>query len=215
MTSPRTPGPDCALCPRLTAFREANRALFPGWFHAPVPCFGPRAAPLLIVGLAPGLRGANRTGRPFTGDFAGTLLYTTLLESGLARGAYGGSADDGLELTGARIVNAVRCVPPDNRPLPAEIAGCNPFLAAELAAMPNLRAILVLGRIAHAAVLRALRLRPSAHPFAHGATGTLPGGVQLFASYHVSRYNQNTGRLTPVMFQAVMRSVSASLAGAT
>lgn len=202
------PPHDCALCPRLRAFRDANQAAFPDWFNAPVPGFGSRDAPLLIVGLAPGLRGANRTGRPFTGDFAGELLYSTLLRFGLARGAYGATPDDGLELTGARIVNAVRCVPPENKPLPAEIATCNRFLAGELAAMPNLRAILVLGRIAHEAVLRAHGLAAARHPFAHGAMAELPGGLRLFASYHVSRYNQNTRRLTPEMFRAVVADLA-------
>jgi uracil-DNA glycosylase family 4 len=206
-----TPPPDCALCPRLKAFRATNQAAFPDWFNAPVPGFGPPGAPLLIVGLAPGLRGANRTGRPFTGDFAGELLYATLLRFGLARGRYGAAPDDGLELTGARIVNAVRCVPPENKPLPAEIATCNRFLAGEIAAMAKLRAVLVLGRIAHEAVLRAQGLRPSRHPFAHGAGATLPGGLRVFASYHVSRYNQNTRRLTAKMFESVMGEVVASL----
>jgi uracil-DNA glycosylase family 4 len=205
------PAPDCALCPRLKAFRATNQAAFPDWFNAPVPGFGPQGAPLLIVGLAPGLRGANRTGRPFTGDFAGELLYDTLLRFGLARGRYGAAPDDGLQLTGARIVNAVRCVPPENKPLPAEIATCNRFLAGELAAMAKLRAILVLGRIAHEAVLRARGLRPSRHPFAHGASAGLPGGLRVFASYHVSRYNQNTRRLTAKMFESVMGEVVASL----
>lgn len=206
-----TPAPDCALCPRLKAFRATNQAAFPDWFNAPVPGFGPPDAPLLIVGLAPGLRGANRTGRPFTGDFAGELLYDTLLRFGLARGRYGAAPDDGLELTGARIVNAVRCVPPENKPLPAEIATCNRFLAGEIAAMAKLRAVLVLGRIAHEAVLRAQGLRPSRHPFAHGASAGLPGGLRVFASYHVSRYNQNTRRLTAKMFESVMGEVVASL----
>lgn len=206
------PAQDCALCPRLAAFRADNRKSFPGWFHAPVPGFGPRHAALLVVGLAPGLRGANRTGRPFTGDFAGELLYATLLRFGLAQGMYGAAADDGLALTGARIVNAVRCVPPGNKPTPAEISTCNRFLAAELAAMPNLRAILALGAIAHAAVLRAHGLKASHQRFAHGATLGLPGGVRLAASYHVSRYNQNTRRLTPEMFETVVEALLPVLA---
>lgn len=206
------PPRDCAVCPRLKALRDANRAGFPEWFNAPVPGFGRHDAKLLIVGLAPGLRGANRTGRPFTGDFAGDLLYATLLRFGLASGRYGATPDDGLELTGARIVNAVRCVPPQNKPLPAEIAACNAFLVNELRAMPGLRAILVLGRIAHDAVLRAHGLRPSRMPFAHGAMGGLPGGVRLASSYHVSRYNQNTGRLTPGMFEAVVAALLPALA---
>ena len=167
------------------------------------------------MGLAPGLRGANRTGRPFTGDFAGDLLYATLLRFGLARGRYGATPDDGLELAGARIVNAVRCVPPENRPLPAEIATCNGFLRAELAAMPKLRAILVLGRIAHEAVLRACGLPAARIPFAHAAAAALPSGVHLAASYHVSRYNQNTRRLTPEMFEAVVEALLPALAPGT
>jgi len=198
------PGPDCGLCPRLVAFRTANRAAWPGWFNAPVPGFGPRTATLLIVGLAPGLKGANRTGRPFTGDHAGLLLYATLKGAGFAHGAYQAASDDGLTLRDCRIVNAVRCVPPENKPLPAEIAACRPFLAAELAAMPNLRAILALGRIAHEAVLRAHGLALRAHPFAHGAEHALPGGRRLFESFHVSRYNTATRRLTEDMFRAVI-----------
>jgi uracil-DNA glycosylase family 4 len=213
MSAIATPAADCAICPRLKEFREANRSAFPGWFHAPVPGFGPHEAPLLVVGLAPGLRGANRTGRPFTGDFAGGLLYATLLEFGLATGQYDARPDDGLALTGARIVNAVRCVPPGNKPTPAEIAACNRFLGPELAAMPNLRAILVLGAIAHQAVLRAHGVTPSRHRFAHGAFATLPTGVRLAASYHVSRYNQNTRRLTPDMFRAVVAALVPHLAG--
>lgn len=201
---PDEPPHDCPLCPRLVAFRTENRARFPGWFHAPVPGFGARSAPLLIVGLAPGLRGANRTGRPFTGDFAGDLLYATLLEFGLAAGRYGADVNDGLQLKGVRIVNAVRCVPPDNKPLPAEIATCNRFLCAELAAMTELRAILALGRVAHAAVLRAYHLPAARYGFAHGAVARLPGGVVLADSFHVSRYNQNTRRLTAEMFRRVV-----------
>ncbi len=198
------PGPECALCPRLAAFRAANRAAWPDWFNAPVPGFGPRSARLLIVGLAPGLKGANRTGRPFTGDHAGILLYETLRRAGLAVGAYAAAADDGLSLRDCRIVNAVRCVPPENKPLPAEIAACRPFLAAEFAAMPNLRAVLALGRIAHEAVLRAHGLTPGRYPFAHGAEHALPGGPRLFESFHVSRYNTATRRLTEEMFRAVV-----------
>ncbi len=198
------PGPECALCPRLAAFRAANRAAWPDWFNAPVPGFGPRSARLLVVGLAPGLKGANRTGRPFTGDHAGILLYETLRRAGLAVGAYAAAADDGLSLRDCRIVNAVRCVPPENKPLPAEIAACRPFLAAEFAAMPNLRAVLALGRIAHEAVLRAHGLTPGRYPFAHGAEHALPGGPRLFESFHVSRYNTATRRLTEEMFRAVV-----------
>jgi uracil-DNA glycosylase family 4 len=203
------PLPDCPLCPRLVDYRAANRAANPGWFNAPVPSFGPVDAPLLIVGLAPGLRGANRTGRPFTGDFAGVLLYETLLRLGLARGRYGADPSDGLELTGCRIANAVRCVPPANLPVPAEIAACNGFLAAELQQMPGLKAILALGGVAHGAVLRTFGIKLARLPFRHGAVHELPGGILLGDSYHVSRLNTNTGKLTPEMFETVLRELLA------
>lgn len=206
---PPSPARDCPLCPRLVAFRAAARAKEPGWHNAPVPSWGPLDAPLLIVGLAPGMRGANRTGRPFTGDYAGRLLYATLLESRLAEGAYAEAPDDGMRLTGCRIVNAVRCVPPENLPTPAEIRACNGFLAAELAAMPKLRAVLALGGVAHNAVLRALGLKQSAHRFAHAAEHAPKPGLALVDSYHVSRYNTQTGRLTPAMFRdALARAVA-------
>jgi len=192
------------LCPRLAAFRTDSRAANPGWFNAPVPSFGGLDARLLVVGLAPGLRGANRTGRPFTGDYAGVLLYQTLLRYGLAAGAYRGEPDDGLALLDCRITNAVRCVPPANLPAPAEIAACNRFLAAEMAAMPRLKAVLALGVVAHAAVLRTRGLKPSRMSFRHGACHVLPDGLNLVDSYHVSRYNTNTGRITAAMFQAVI-----------
>lgn len=201
-STPAAPPPDCPLCPRLAAFRADNRARFADWHNAPVPSFGPLDAPLLIVGLAPGLRGANRTGRPFTGDWAGDLLYATLLRFGLAEGLYEARPDDGLRLTRARICNAVRCVPPGNRPSPAEVASCNPFLKGELAAMPGLRAVLALGAVAHGAVLRALGRPASCARFAHRARHDLDGLV-LADSYHCSRYNTNTGRLTEAMFHAV------------
>lgn len=201
------PGRDCPLCPRLAAFREDQRAKFPDWHNAPVPGFGPRDARLLIVGLAPGLRGANRTGRPFTGDFAGTLLYETLVKYGFATGDYSARPDDGLMLKDCRIVNAVRCVPPANKPLPVEIATCNRFLAAEIAAMPKLRATLALGGIAHQAALRGFGLKPGFAKFRHGATVTLPNGVTLTDSFHVSRLNTNTGRLTTAMFEAVVEEL--------
>ncbi len=204
---PATPGSDCPLCPRLVGYRVANRGAFPDWHNAPVPSFGPLTAPILVVGLAPGLRGANRTGRPFTGDHAGILLYGTLLQFGLASGAYGAEATDDLLLTGCRISNAVRCVPPANRPLPAEALSCNPFLQAEIAAMAGLRAILALGVLSHAAVLRAVGLPGARLPFRHGALHTLPHDRVLADSYHVSRYNTNTGRLTAAMFEAVIRTV--------
>lgn len=208
-TAPEEPGRDCPLCPRLAAFRAANRAARPDWHNAPVPSFGPLAARLLIVGLAPGLRGANRTGRPFTGDAAGDLLYGTLIEAGLAAGRYGRRGDDGLALVDCRVTNAARCVPPENRPTPAELAACRRFLAAEIAAMPALRAILALGAIAHGAVLAALGERPARIPFAHGARHPLPGGRLLVDSYHCSRQNTNTGRLTPAMFRAALEEARA------
>ena len=197
------PARDCPLCPRLAAFRDAQRAVHPQWFNAPVPPFGDDRAELLIVGLAPGLRGANRTGRPFTGDHAGELLYATLRKFGLAEGDYDSRPNDGLALTRTRITNAVRCVPPQNRPDPSEIAACCHFLSAEIAAMPRLRALLTLGAIAHAAVISALGLRRALFRFAHGALHALPDGRFLLDSYHCSRLNTNTGRLTTAMFEAV------------
>lgn len=202
-----SPSANCQLCPRLAAYRQANRAAHPGWFNAPVPSFGQRDARLLIVGLAPGVRGANRTGRPFTGDFAGELLYQTLLRFGLAQGPYCADPQDGLTLIGCRVTNAVRCVPPANLPTPAEIGACNGFLAAEVAAMPALRGILALGGTAHNAVLRAHGVRPARVPFRHGAIHSLPGGRILADSYHVSRLNTNTGRLTEAMFHAVVQEL--------
>ena len=204
---PDEPGPHCPLCPRLVAYRLDNRRDQPGWFNAPVPSWGPTDAPILVVGMAPGVKGANRTGRPFTGDHAGWLLYQTLTRFGLARGTYNADIDDGLELTGCRIVNAVRCVPPANLPTPAEARTCNRFLAAELAGMTRLRAVLALGTLAHEAVLRANGLRIAAFRFAHGAQHALPNGVLLADSYHVSRYNTNTGRLTTAMFEAVLSAL--------
>ncbi len=177
-----------------------------------MPSFGPLDARLLIVGLAPGLRGANRTGRPFTGDYAGDLLYATLGKFGLARGTYGQRPDDGLALVDCRITNAVRCVPPENKPTPAEIAACRPFLAAEIAAMAKLKVILALGAVAHRTVLAALGARQAAFPFAHGAIHPVPGLV-LADSYHCSRYNTNTGRLTPAMFERVFEALGPTLAG--
>lgn len=204
---PPSPARDCPLCPRLTEYRATNRTANPDWFNAPVPSFGPLDARLLIVGLAPGVRGANRTGRPFTGDFAGTLLYQTLLRFGLAHGRYRADPNDGLALRDCRVTNAVRCVPPANHPVPEEISNCRRFLAAEIAAMPRLTAILALGGIAHAAVLRAQGLPASHAAFRHGAVHSLPGGLHLADSYHVSRLNTNTGRLTEAMFEAVLGAV--------
>jgi uracil-DNA glycosylase family 4 len=208
------PERDCPLCPRLAGFRVAQREAHPDWFNAPVPSFGDEEPALLIVGLAPGLRGANRTGRPFTGDFAGDLLYRTLLKSGFAAGEYGAHPQDGLALRGARITNAVRCVPPQNKPEPGEIAACRPFLAADLAALPGLKAILALGSIAHNAVLAAKELRRAAYPFAHGAMHELPDGILLADSYHCSRLNTNTGRLTAAMFEDVIAGIAVRLGGA-
>ncbi|HEU0156514.1 MAG TPA: uracil-DNA glycosylase [Stellaceae bacterium] len=205
------PPRDCLLCPRLAGFRGVQRAAHADWHNAPVPPFGDIGAELLIVGLAPGMHGANRTGRPFTGDHAGILLYSVLRKFGLAEGEYDARPDDGLRLRRARITNAVRCLPPQNKPQPSEIEACRRFLAAEIAAMGGLRAILVLGSIAHNAVLDALGLRRAAYAFAHGAIHTLPDGKLLADSYHCSRLNTNTGRLTPAMFEAVFAGLLALL----
>lgn len=195
----------CDLCERLAAFRSDNRKRLPDYFNAPVPSFGAPDAKLLIVGLAPGLHGANRTGRPFTGDYAGDLLYATLKETGLARGDYAERADDGFALIDCAVTNAVRCVPPENKPLPAEIKACRPFLAAQIDEMPKLKAILTLGRIAHDSVLTALKLSKKAHPFGHGAVHRA-GALTLVASYHCSRYNTNTGVLTAQMFREAVNA---------
>jgi uracil-DNA glycosylase family 4 len=184
---------------------------YPEWFNAPVPSFGPASARLLIVGLAPGLKGANRTARPFTGDYAGLLLYETLLAFGFASGTYDQRPDDGLTLVDCRITNAVRCVPPENKPLPAEITACSGFLAGTLREMPNLAAILALGRIAFESVIRTSGLKISQFPFRHGESFNLGAGTKLFGSYHCSRYNTNTGRLTPVMFHRVFEDIAAYL----
>jgi uracil-DNA glycosylase len=197
------PPRDCPLCPRLVAFREEQRAAHPDWFNAPVPPFGDPQAWLAIVGLAPGLQGAHRTGRPFTGDGAGPLLYGTLTKFGLANGAYDARTDDGLALTGAIIVNAVSCVPPQNKPTPEEARTCRRFLEAPLEALPNLRVVVALGQIAHQSAVKALGGKLPKLPFAHGAEHRLPSGLLLIDSYHCSRYNQNTGRLTDAMFEAV------------
>ena len=207
---PTAPGRDCPLCPRLVDFRNATRRREPTWFNSPVPSFGDADARLLIVGLAPGMQGANRTGRPFTGDYAGDLLYATLLRYGFAAGSYAARPDDGLQLVDCRISNAVRCVPPQNKPLPAEINTCRSFLAATIAAMPRLRAIVALGRIAHDTLLKILALRAAAAPFAHGAVHQA-GPLRLYDSYHCSRYNTNTGVLTEEMFRNVFARVKADL----
>jgi len=200
---------DCPRCPRLVAFRNDWRKREPTWFNAPVPSFGSPDARLLIVGLAPGLQGANRTGRPFTGDYAGDLLYATLKEYQFSRGDYAARPDDGLELVDARITNAVRCVPPENKPIGSETATCRDYLTATIAEMPRLAVILALGRVAHDSTLVALGLRGSAAPFGHGASHELK--FRMFDSYHCSRYNTNTGRLTPDMFRAVFAAIRSYL----
>ncbi len=201
------PEPNCALCPRLADYRAANRVENPDWFNGPVPSFGALNERLLVVGMAPGVRGANRTGRPFTGDYAGVLLYETLIKFGLARGTYGADPADDVHLQGCRITNALRCVPPANLPTPAEAATCNRFLAAEIEAMPELRIILSLGVLSHASVLRARGVKLSSVKFKHGAMHTLPGGLLLADSYHVSRYNTTTRRLTVAMFEDVVKEM--------
>jgi uracil-DNA glycosylase len=207
-----TPGRDCPRCPRLVAFRNSWRQREPAWFNAPVPSFGPPDARLLIVGLAPGLRGANRTGRPFTGDYAGDLLYATLTEFGFAKGRYQARPDDGLTLLDCRISNAVRCVPPENKPTPEEIAACRPFLSATIGQMPQLSAVLALGRIAHETAVLALGARRSVFPFGHGRMHAI-GTLKLFDSYHCSRLNTNTGVLTPKMFGEVIAAIRGVLDG--
>ncbi|MCG8504718.1 MAG: uracil-DNA glycosylase [Sphingomonadales bacterium] len=210
-TSAAAPGRDCPLCPRLAGFRDELRQDEPDWHNAPVPAFGDPDARLLIVGLAPGMKGANRTGRPFTGDFAGDLLYATLIKFGFAKGAYLARHDDGLVLTRARITNAVKCLPPQNKPIGAEINACRPFLKAEIEELDNLTALLALGRIAHDSVVRTLGGRLKDHTFAHGARHRLTTGLTLFDSYHCSRYNTNTGRLTPAMFEQVFAAIRETL----
>lgn len=199
---------DCPLCPRLVAYRAANAAANPGWFNGAVASFGDANARLLVAGLAPGRTGANRTGRPFTGDYAGDLLYASLLRHGLARGNYERRTEDTLELVDCMITNAVRCVPPDNKPLPAEIKTCRQFLSAQISSMPHLRAILTLGRIAHESTCRALAITPRDYAFAHGAQHKREQ-LTLVASYHCSRYNTNTGVLTPEMFDAALAAAKA------
>jgi uracil-DNA glycosylase family 4 len=208
------PQRNCPLCPRLVSYRTDNRAAFPDYYNGPAPSFGGDDARLLVVGLAPGLHGANRTGRPFTGDYAGDLLYATLIKFGFASGAYDARPDDGLTLLDAMITNAVRCAPPQNKPTTAEIRTCRPFLRDRIASLRNLRAIVCLGRIAHDSTLAALELRPKDAPFGHAAEHAAPRGVSLFDSYHCSRYNTNTGRLTTSMFEQVFATVRTSLAAA-
>ncbi|MGB3809978.1 MAG: uracil-DNA glycosylase [Parvibaculum sp.] len=209
--SPTEPPRDCPLCPRLVAYRHANQAAHPDWFNGPVPSFGTEDARLLIVGLAPGVQGANRTGRPFTGDFAGDLLYSTLIEYGFAKGHFDARPDDGLMLVDAMITNAVRCVPPQNKPTPLESNTCQQFLKARFSAMPKLKAVLALGRIAHESIVTTNGLRRSKFAFAHQASHDMGSGIHLFDSYHCSRYNTNTRRLTPEMFHAVFKDIRAYL----
>jgi len=194
---------DCLLCPRLVALRNELRSQYPDWWNAPVPAFGDPAAWLAIVGLAPGMRGANRTGRPFTGDAAGELLYETLLKFGLAEGSYAARRDDGLRLKGAIILNTVKCLPPKNRTLPAEEANCRPYLRAAIDGLAGLKTLIALGKVAHDGICRCFGLSPARVKFAHGAIHLLPGAGMLIDSYHCSRYNQNTGRLDRAMFEAV------------
>ncbi|MEO0911437.1 MAG: uracil-DNA glycosylase [Pseudomonadota bacterium] len=210
-----TPEPpkDCQLCHRLVTYREDVRAKEPGWFNGAVPSFGDPEASLLVLGLAPGVTGAHRTGRPFTGDYAGDLLYATLTKFGFANGKFAAHPEDGLELHDAIVSNAVRCVPPQNKPIGAEINACRPFLLDRIKALPNLRAIVCLGRIAHDTLIRGLGHRLAAYPFAHQAAHDL-GPLRVFDSYHCSRYNTNTGRLTTPMFEAVFADVRCFLDGA-
>jgi uracil-DNA glycosylase family 4 len=208
ITPPEAPK-DCPLCPRLVAYREANRRAEPAWFNGAAPSFGDLNARLLIVGLAPGRTGANRTGRPFTGDYAGELLYATLKKLGLAEGEYKADPNDGFTLKGVMITNAVRCAPPENKPTPGEISTCRSFLASRIGALPSARALLALGSIAHESVLRAHSLKPTASKFGHGEEAALPGGRTLISSYHCSRYNTQTRRLTAAMFEQVMARAKA------
>lgn len=216
-TAPKDPkcliNPDhnCQICPRLAEFREENRQKFPDKFNAPVPSFGSVDAEILIVGLAPGLKGANFTGRPFTGDFAGELLYNTLLKYGLAKGEFKARADDGLELINCRITNAVRCLPPENKPIGAEINNCRPFLISQFDHMPNLKIILSLGLVSHNTVLKTCGEKLSAHKFVHGAKHSLQNGLMLIDSYHCSKYNTSTKRLTEPMFHDVFEMIKSTL----
>lgn len=206
-TASLDPPRDCSKCPRLVEFREANQSAHPDWFNAPVPSFGASDCTLLIVGLAPGLQGANRTGRPFTGDYAGDLLYPTLLKFGWAKGQYGQSIDDGLTLNKCRITNAVRCVPPQNKPIGAEQKNCRTYLVDEFASLNKLKTIIALGRIAHDAIITTFGLKKSDYAFGHAVQHQLPDGRILADSYHCSRYNLNTRRLTTEMFEDVFKAI--------
>jgi uracil-DNA glycosylase family 4 len=208
-TDPELPR-GCPICPRLVAYRAENQAAHPDWWNGPAPSFGDPEARLLVVGLAPGRTGANRTGRPFTGDHAGVLLYETLIKTGFARGTYQARPDDGLRLADCMITNAVRCAPPGNKPEASEEAACRPFLAARIAALPRLKVIVTLGDVARRNVLRALGLKASAGAGGHGARCEA-AGYQVINSYHCSRLNTNTGRLTPAMFEAVFETARSLL----
>ena len=203
------PPQDCPLCPRLVDFRHLQQQRYPDWYNAPVHGFGSLDAPVAIIGLAPGLKGANRTGRPFTGDFAGNLLFKMMLKHGWASGVFAARADDGLVLHQARIINAVRCLPPENKPTADEIKTCRPFLERDLARMPQIKIYFTLGQIAHHTVLDLLGLRRRDYPFQHHGEWQLGDGKHLISSYHCSRYNTQTGRLTESMFDAVFDSVDA------
>jgi uracil-DNA glycosylase family 4 len=204
---------DCPLCPRLVEFRHACRDEHPDWWNAPVPAFGDPDAWLAIIGLAPGKHGANRTGRPFTGDFAGELLYATLCNFGLAEGEYGADPSDGIRLKGAVILNAVKCLPPQNKTLPVEEATCRPFLVAGIESLSRLTTFIALGKVAHDSLCRTFEIPLAKAKFAHGAEHRLPGNKRLFDSYHCSRYNQNTGRLDATMFEAVFEGALARRRG--
>ncbi len=206
------PARDCPLCPRLVGYRQENARAHPDWFNGPAPSFGDAKARLLVVGLAPGRMGANRTGRPFTGDYAGDLLYGTLLKFGFATGIYRADPSDGLKLRDAMITNAVRCAPPENKPTPAEIATCQPFLKGRFDALPQLRVIIALGAIAHESVVRTHGMKRTAAPFGHGAEADLADNRLLISSYHCSRYNTQTRRLTTEMFEAIFERARQALA---
>lgn len=211
MPSPAAPSRDCPLCPRLVKYREDYRALHPDWFNAPVPSFGPLSARLLVVGQAPGVNGANRTGRPFTGDVAGRLLYPVLVKFGFAAGIFQERPDDGLKLVDCRVTNAVRCAPPQHKLETSDNNNCLPYLKAEIKTLPRLRVLLALGGKAHNSALRALDLKMSAYKFQHGALHDLPGNLILADSFHTSQYNVNTGRLTEAMFETVIENIAKAL----
>lgn len=210
-SAPPEPERDCALCPRLVEFRAANTEKYPSFFNGAVPSFGPQDASLLIIGLAPGLKGANQTGRPFTGDYAGDLLYKCVAQMGWTEGTYGQVASDGFTLTNTMVTNAVRCVPPQNKPIGSEVNACRPFLISRINSLPNLKVMLALGKIAHDTTIKTFGLKQSAHPFGHCAVHDLPGGLKLVDSYHCSRYNVNTRRLTEDMFMDALKLIERHL----